>query len=350
MVPTFIPSRRNSIYLLGEAPGEEEAKVGMPFVGSSGQELNRMCNQAGINFSECIRGNVFSEHPPGNNLEHFCVSLKEAKEAQHGYSYPPLLKSKYVHPKYLGELSRLHKEIESYRPNIIVALGNTPIWALLGYTGIGKVRGAITAAKAFGGVKVLPTYHPAYILRAWDERAVVVMDLMKAAKESKFPEVIYPKRTLWIQPTIEDLYTYWERFLKNAPYITFDIETSKYMISCIGFAPNKENAIVVPFFDKSKPDWNYWPDLKSERLAWDFVRMVMESNIPKIAQNPLFDIQYIWRQAKIIPRRVEHDTMLIHHALQPELPKSLGFMGATYTNEASWKGMRNHHETEKREE
>jgi hypothetical protein len=64
------------------------------------------------------------------------------------------------------------------------------------------------------------------------------------------------------------------------------------------------------------------------------------SPIPKTFQNGLYDLQYIWSCWKCPTKNFEHDTMLLHHSLQPELPKSLGFMGSVYTDEISWKLLR----------
>jgi hypothetical protein len=70
------------------------------------------------------------------------------------------------------------------------------------------------------------------------------------------------------------------------------------------------------------------------------VATILRSPAPKVFQNGLYDLHYIWRTWRIAPRNCLHDTMLRHHAEYPELPKSLGFMGSVYTDELSWKLMR----------
>jgi hypothetical protein len=67
---------------------------------------------------------------------------------------------------------------------------------------------------------------------------------------------------------------------------------------------------------------------------------VLNSDQPKIAQNGLYDLNILWRSYGITVRNFEEDTMLLHHALQPESEKGLGFLGSVYTDEASWKMMR----------
>ncbi len=95
---------------------------------------------------------------------------------------------------------------------------------------------------------------------------------------------------------------------------------------------------------------SYWGDESHELRAWACVRALLESPIPKIFQNGLFDITYLSRLG-FRPRNVKHDTMLLHHALFPEMQKGLGFLGSVYTNEAAWKLLRRRgHEELKRDE
>lgn len=68
-------------------------------------------------------------------------------------------------------------------------------------------------------------------------------------------------------------------------------------------------------------------------------KAVCESDIPKLGQNFLYDLQYLHR-AGIRPRAFRHDTMIKHHSLHPELDKGLGFLATLYTDEAPWKVLR----------
>jgi hypothetical protein len=69
------------------------------------------------------------------------------------------------------------------------------------------------------------------------------------------------------------------------------------------------------------------------------IQKVLASPIPKLFQNGLYDIQYL-RREKFKLNCIIEDTMLEQHALYPELPKSLGFLGSIHTDEAAWKLMR----------
>src|SRR5208282_2241418 len=160
-----------------------------------------MLDEAGIHRSDIFLTNVFNLRPPGNKIEAFCGSKETAIAG-----YPALVKGKHVRVEFIPELERLGDELLSVNPNIVVALGNTASWALLGRTAISKYRGTTAlSTHTVSGYKVLATYHPAAVMRQWELRPVTILDLMKAKRESEFPEIRRPKREIWIEPTLEDL-------------------------------------------------------------------------------------------------------------------------------------------------
>lgn len=349
--------------LVGEAWGETEELLRHPFVGTSGIELLRMLDEAGIitldrgdydcidtfwrtrdgnytklvwrNHSEIKLFNVFDLRPQGNKIETLCGPKKKDTTG-----LPPFSTGKYFKAEYLPHVDRLVSDLTALKPNLVVALGNTPCWALLGRTSITRIRGGVTQANPVRGTfsgKVLPIFHPAAILRQWENRHVTVLDLIKAKRESEFPDIRRPRRFIWTEPTLADLERFYDDYIADAQYISPDIETAASQITCVGFSPRRDIAIVVPFFDPSRAGKNYWPTLREERLAWEWVRRVLDHPAPKVFQNGLYDIHFLLRGYGIRVRNVAHDTMLLHHALQPEAPKGLGFLGSVYTDEASWK-------------
>lgn len=327
------PSAR--IMLIGEAPGESEEQLGVPFVGYSGQLLNDMLHQAGILRSECYLTNVLFTRPPMNKLEAFLV----AKSDPHAItSMPSLSKGRYLRRDFEPELDRLRFEIRSVCPNIIVALGNTAAWATIRQTAISKIRGTCLTGNIGGrNFKVLPTYHPAAILRQWELRPIVVADLMKAKREMEFPEVRRPEREIIVDPNVQTLLEFYDN-ASQAAYMAVDIETRAGQITCIGFAISKSRALVVPFVDFRKSDKCFWQP-RDECCTVLYVQRLLNLPCPKIFQNGLYDLQYLRRYCLKV-RNALHDTMILHHAMHPELLKGLGFMGSVYTNEPAWKLMR----------
>lgn len=332
--------------LIGEAWGEYEEREQSPFVGPTGYELTKLLTEAGIYRADCFLTNVFNLRPKSNKIEALCGPKSEALPG-----YPALIKGKYIRKEFQHELTRLADELEAENPNLIVALGNTAMWAMLGKTAISKLRGSTDiSTHTIEGFKVLPTYHPAAIFRQWELRPTTILDLIKAKREAEYPEIRRPKRTIWIEPTLEDLYEFDRQHISQCKILSVDIETAGNQITCIGFAPNPRLSLVIPFLDPRRLGRSYWPTKQIERSAWAFVEDILcRKHVPKLFQNGLYDIAFLWRSYGIKVLGAEHDTMLLHHALQPESLKGLGFLGSCYTDEGAWKHMRKV-ETIKRDE
>lgn len=367
----------SKIVFVGEAWGESEARLQRPLVGPSGITLLEMLHAAQIialssidraliseywksgydvssrnphfvaeiwdNHSELLLTNTFNLRPPGgNDISNLCGPRADGIPGR-----PSLGSGKYVRAEYAPELDRLYAELAAAHPNVVVALGATPTWALLGAGSITGTRGTTAIAKHGPPVKVLPTFHPAAVMRDWNLRPIVIADLFKAKREAEFPEVRRPQRFIHIEPSLFDLADFHGRYIQPSRQLSIDIETASDMITCVGFAPSIDRALVVPFVKNGK---SYWESDEEEVRAWEFVRMVCGERKEIVFQNGLYDMHFLWRTMGITVPHATHDTMLLHHALQPELKKGLGFLGTIYTDEASWKLMRKGSTTVKRED
>jgi len=143
---------------VGEGPGRDEDLQGRPFVGKAGELLDKMILAIGLQRSEVYIANVVKCRPPDNR-----TPLPDEAAAC---------------------LPILRRQIELIRPKVLVTLGATPLRELLGVsTGITKVRGQWQTLDMLGGIPVMPTFHPAYVLRQYtqDVRRAVWDDL-KAAR------------------------------------------------------------------------------------------------------------------------------------------------------------------------
>jgi uracil-DNA glycosylase len=350
-----------SIVFIGEAWGEQEARYRTPFVGPAGQELARMLHQASypcdplpFNFTSSVRMikywelfpfqilNVFNERPPSNEVEYFYAHPKDKTPINR--NHPPRRFNNanyYLKEQFTYHVEALHLALERAKPNIIVALGNTALWALGLPATISKLRGNVIESR-FG--KVLPTYHPAAILRKWNQRTIGLLDLHKALRESSTTEVRTLPREIWTEPSIDDLYRWWDTYGSRSELLAVDIETIKStQISEIGFAADSTHALHIPFFWKEDRTFiSFYPDAETELAAWEFVKMVCESDTPKIGQNVVqYDTYWLLKSMGIQLRNITHDTMTLAHAWQPELEKSLGFLGSIFLDERSWKSIRN---------
>jgi uracil-DNA glycosylase len=365
--------RAPRLLLLGEAFGASEDLHKAPFVGASGKELVRMLGDAGVGAGReydamksglfdgderflTLRGewlracglamtNVFNLRPRENKLESLCAPEGNGLTFA-GRTLGPLVRSPrhlYMAPAFLPHLARLQGEVRAARPNLVVALGAGALWGLgaaLGQGGgaLSDVRGTVHP----GPPKHLPTYHPAGVLRQWSWRTIAVADLVKAWRESTTPEFTRPSRHVIINPELEDIHQ-WLTSLKSSPskqVLSCDIETKAGQITSIGFAKSKEESIVIPFVVTGEGIFrNYWMTSHDEVSARRLVREILATPLPKLFQNGLYDIQWLLREGFAV-RNVAEDTMLLHHAIHPEMRKGLGFLGSLYTNEPAWKLMR----------
>jgi len=328
----------SKIAIVGEAWGAEEEEARQPFVGASGRFLNYVLRLAGINRDECLTTNVFNLRPrPTNDVANLCGKRHEGIP-----NMPPIAPGNFIRAEYAEHLTRLWYELDSFKPNLILALGNTALWATTGQTAISKYRGS--AIEGHHGYKVLPTYHPSNILREYSNFPVFVSDLQKAAREGTYPEIRRVNRFIHIEPDLDDIRAFVRDYIDPSDAISIDIETARDQITEIGFAPSIDRAIVIPFVDDRKADKNYWPDLTTELEVWQIVRDICES--PRavfVGQNYNYDMMFLYKSYGIRCFGANHDTMLLHHALQPELKKGLGMLASIYTDERPWKFMRPKH-------
>lgn len=335
--------RTAKIALVGEAWGEQEDRTGLPFQGTGGQELNKMLLAAGLSRHECFCTNTLNLRPQNNKVESLCGSRADVGK---DYVLAPISMGKYLLPEYLPELDRLREELETVNPNLVVTLGATACWALLGSAKISAVRGTVNNGGILTPHKVLPTFHPSFVLRNWAQRPVVIADLMKAAREKEFPEIRRPERSVLYSPTLEEIEEY---ATDPHPILAVDIETTRGQMASIGFASTTNFAMVVPFITDETPPRSAWAEHAHEVRALRAVKHLLERPMPKVFQNGLFDLQYITNLG-IFPRNCQHDTMLLHHSLYPEMRKGLGFLGSIYTDESAWKRLGGKTDSTKREE
>jgi DNA polymerase len=179
-----IPPREKfcGLMLVGEAPGAEEAKMGRPFVGRSGQLLNEVLKEAGIERERCIVANVFRFRPPDNKVDHFFASRRAAAQNNFGI-LEELGKfgNAYCRAAYADEIAHLTKVMKEWKPKAVVVLGRTPLWALTGMNRILAERGKVLECRLLQGTKVVATYHPSFIVRGnWGLKPQWIGDLQKA--------------------------------------------------------------------------------------------------------------------------------------------------------------------------
>jgi uracil-DNA glycosylase len=138
------------IMFIGEGPGRDEDEQGFPFIGRAGQLLTKIIEAMKLTRESVYISNVVKCRPPNNRV--------------------PLPTESNTCKKIL-----LFKEIDIIKPHIICTLGSTAAQAILGDDlKITKARGIFHTYK---GIPVMPTYHPAYLLRNPDAKKIVWLDM-----------------------------------------------------------------------------------------------------------------------------------------------------------------------------
>lgn len=384
--------------LIGESWGINELQFRHPFVGRSGQELARMGGESGlfppltvtckhchqrVQFAHCAHcgqfnavgylqmvkfwtetrnkgvgvTNVFHAHPEkdneqlffGGRLDDVCLDIPAYQVGSRKF---------YLKKSNRHHLESLYNEIRSLGPNILILLGNTAAWAVLGQTGIKNIRGTTTDTRF--GIKALVTYHPA-ALRDWSLRPTIISDLKKASQESQTSFITRPKTWIHIDPTLEEIRDWFEQ---PAPRLACDIESGLVLfsdaekarikkktpksfnilarlISMVGFARSESQGLVIPFIRRREDDGtleSYWPDQSSEVRAWEWVQYGLSSGAELIFQNGMYDVNRLLC-CGMRPKNMVHDTMLGWHARYPEMPKGLGYLDSILRNDSAWKTM-----------
>lgn len=167
------PTRKNLVFgdgspnaklmFVGEGPGADEDAQGLPFVGRAGQLLNKIIEAMGYQRQDVYIANVVKCRPPQNRQP----------EPDEIAACSPFLRA----------------QIQAIQPKLIVALGSTAAQAILGMQGpLGSVRGKFQKLVWDESIPVMPTYHPAYLLRnppakkiVWDDMKLVIARLEENA-------------------------------------------------------------------------------------------------------------------------------------------------------------------------
>ncbi|HWB19096.1 MAG TPA: uracil-DNA glycosylase [Phycisphaerales bacterium] len=151
------------LMFIGEAPGEEEDRTGMPFVGRAGQKLNDIISAMGLKREDVYIANILKARPPGNR-----TPLQQEVERCAPF---------------------LVKQIRAIQPDVIVTLGGPATKFLL------QTERGITSIRGIWGqyvdddlvIPVMPTFHPAYLLRAYtvENRQKVWSDMQAVLEKLK---------------------------------------------------------------------------------------------------------------------------------------------------------------------
>lgn len=149
---------------VGEAPGYDEDQQGLPFVGAAGQLLTKIIESIGLTREQVFIANTLKCRPPGNRQP-------QPQEIENCWPF-------------------LEKQIQLIKPEILCALGNFAAQTLLKSSStISKLRGKF---HDYNGIKMMCTFHPAYLLRnpeekrkVWEDMKMIHAELRKGAEQAQ---------------------------------------------------------------------------------------------------------------------------------------------------------------------
>jgi len=309
-------SYNSKLLILGEAPSYAETQAKKPFQGPSGRELNRLLKDSGIDRGNCWVTNVCKYEVPSTPK---------------GKRMPFTIRASSVGIDVQQCITELQVEINEIKPNCILALGGTALWALTGKKKISDYRGSIMQVM---GRKMVPTYHPAHLLhqaggefKGYWNRQVMIFDFRRAHVQSGFSEINLPIRNLSICKNSAHLSDFIFRH-KSYDKLSVDIEAGGHCIPvCIGLAFTPHEGLVIPL-------WEGIPDADLVQIWILLAELLYKKDI--VGQNFNYDRDKIKRLGFII-RNLISDTMLKAFAINPELPKKLSFNTSIYTEEPFYK-------------
>lgn len=295
---------RSKFLIVGEAPGAEEEKTGKPFQGKSGKLLFGVLAKLGYSRESFDITNVLHTRPEGND-----IGKASKLEIEAG-----------------GE--RLRELVRDGGYTHILAVGNTSLEALCGLRNISDRRGSVYT---FRDTPIVASLHPAAVLRDPKYLRLFAADLHKFTRLIAGENLSPPERVVIVATGVEDRgrlaheldaaagnYNGFERV------IAVDIEADNRELACVGFGISDRLAYVVPC--RSIADREYLRDI----LGWSF---------PKVFHNAPYDLAFLKYRAGIECRGEIHDTLAMHQALHPELPRSLRVLTSLYTNQPFYKDM-----------
>lgn len=317
---------KSPVCIVGEAPGADEDRGGLPFIGYSGQLLDQMLREAGFNQNDTYFTNPYKSRPPDNDIKR----IEELGLPINLYT------------------DQFFEELRLHRPAIIVACGKTPANLLCPETKPKSYKGKEDEKEGFGSWRgsllispyldfphyVIPMYHPAFVLRNYAEREICVFILSRAFEELTHWKLKgslnpLPVRQLITNPSFGDAEHYLRRCINSTEPVSIDIELLRRKIPyTVSFAISPTDAISMSF-------WNY----KASELIILWRRMdEIYSKCRIVGQNfTSFDAHWLRAMGFNVNLSLVEDTLILHHILWPGFRHKLEFLGMQYTRQPFWK-------------
>lgn len=318
----------SKICILAEAPAKTEMKMGQPLVGVSGWTFNQWLAEAGIPRESLYILNVFEE-------EVFRDENKASAPTTDKYGRD-LFRSGSFTELGLEKARNTLKRLDQCTANVITPLGGTALGLLYGDSRVKRWRGSILESNRLRGRKLVPTFHPQFVLRGnYVYGYVCQQDLGRVKEESVTPRINLPERELIVDPSYSEVKAYL-RDMNQMKEVATDVEVLNHQISCLSFAPSPKISMCIPLLDGTANQDRWTTEQEAE--IWLLVAKVLANpKVRKINHNLLFDLWMYFHQTGIISAGEFACTMCAHHIIYPDFPKGLDFLTSIHTREPYYK-------------
>jgi len=309
------PAKTHNIMILGEAPGENEARTGRVFSGRAGQLLDLALSDAGLDRDKIYVSNVVKCRPPDNRRPGR-IEWESCRQY-------------------------LNAEVEELDPRYVLLLGNSALQAVARRSGITTKRGVRLDVRdpVWGRAEIMATIHPAYVLRNPGQGTVFAEDIRRFARmvRGEFQAVrVRPKMVRSTKAL---------RYVKNllltaaeGTVVAYDVENrgrpweNDWSIVCLGVSLDGETTYVIPLDHPESPFRKHW-----RKVLRYLAPALSRPGLKLVAQNGKHDNSQL-AGAQVYLRH-SFDIMLAAHLLDENRPKNLGFLSMNVLGADEYKGM-----------
>ena len=324
-----IPAR---IAIIGDWPSTEDIAKNSPFSGFPGKILDSLLLKTGILRTACFITNILPTPFSGEYSD--LVSDRKTPPSPEWKWF----QGKWTHSSVVEGVSRVQAQLEEVSPTVIIVLGELPLWALTGNSGIRKWRGSRLGTHPI----IVPSLHPSTIVREPELRPVALLDFKRALALLEGTQ--RPRDYAFtIAPTAAQCRTYLYDLLNRADaapapiLLSGDLETRLGHIACFGIADSPTTAFCIPFLDLNAVNPFYFPLEEEACIVSLLTHLLTHKNIIWVGQNFLYDCQYFHRFWGVYPDP-SFDTMIGHHSIFSNMRKGLDFLSAMYAHDhVYWK-------------
>lgn len=305
----------STVAIIGEWPERRACEMKLPFTGGAGKLVWDTLNKFGLR-----RQNVYMTYMVKKRLIETYGTGKTEGISKNELSYWKAMLT--------WELSCL--------PNLryVLILGNLPLEALTGHTGIDKWRGSVLACSDLrDDLHVVVAHNPSLMVVKPSLEPIFKLDCQKlhmVMQGQWTPHHITPIYDT--SPT--EAKSWCDKMIQEDAAVSFDIEVVSGETACVGLANDAHTGMCINFRGRMH---NRWTPREESQVRQSIQRVLRHAKVQLVAQNGGFDCGWLWYKDRIKVRPLWMDTLLAHHTMHPTWPHNLGFLTAQYTTHPFYK-------------